>query len=177
MRHFAASAVGGDRPGIVAGFTGALVRLGCNLEDTSMTVLRGRFAMVLIVAGPDDLDAAVVEAELAAPARELGLAVWVHDVDESVPPSVEGDTWAVAVHGSDRPGIVHEVATALAEQGANISDLSTRVLSGEPPVYVMILEVVVPAGTDAARIDQRLQEISARLGVACSMHPSGADIL
>lgn len=177
MRHFALSAVGGDRPGIVAGVTAALVRLGCNLEDTSMTVLRGRFAMVLIVAGPDSLEAQVVERELAGAARELGLAVWVHDVDESIPASVEGESWAVSVHGSDRPGIVNEVATALAEHGVNISDLSTRVLSGEPPVYVMILEVVLPAGADPERIDLQLQELSGRLGVACSMHPSGADIL
>ena len=177
MRHFAVSAVGGDRPGIVAGVTGALVELGCNLEDTSMTVLRGRFAVVMIVAGPDHLAAETVESRLLPVGEELGLAVWVHDVDEQVPAAVEGESWAVSVHGADRPGIVHEVAKVLAETAVNIVDLSTRVLSGTPPVYVMILEVVVSAGADAAQLDGRLQELSGRLGVTCSMHPSAADIL
>jgi glycine cleavage system transcriptional repressor len=176
-RHFAVSAVGADRPGIVAGVTGALVELGCNLEDTSMTVLRGRFAMVLIVAGPERLEAASVESTLRPVAGELGLAVWVHDVEELEPSAVEGESWAVSVHGADHPGIVHEVAAVLAEAGVNIVDLSTRVLSGDQPVYAMILEVILPPGTDPPALEERLAVLSTRIGVACSMHPSGADIL
>ena len=176
-RHFAVSAVGADRPGIVAGVTGALVELGCNLEDTSMSVLRGRFARVLIVAGPEHLEASAVEARLERVAGDLGLAVWVHDVDELEPAAMEGESWAVSVHGADRPGIVHDVAEVLAGAGVNILDLSTRVLPGHPPVYAMILEVVVPAACDTAALEARLADLSSRIGVACSMHPSGADIL
>lgn len=171
------SAVGADRPGIVAGVTGALVRLGCNLEDTSMSVLGGRFAMVLIVAGPEGLEAASIEAEMRPVCDGLGLAAWVHDVDELVPQDMEGESWAVAVHGADHPGIVHDVATLLADAGVNIVDLSTRVLSGVPPVYAMMLEVVLPPATDPTVLEERLRELSVRIGVACSMHPSGADIL
>ena len=177
MRHFAVSAVGGDRPGIVAGVTGALVELGCNLEDTSMSVLGGRFAMVMIVAGPDELAAAAVERALEPAVDDLDLAVWVHDIGETVPAAVEGESWAVSVHGADRPGIVHDVSVVLADQGANIVDLSTRVLSGEPPVYAMVLEVVLPEGADTAALAGSLDRLAAQLGVACSMHPSGADIL
>ena len=177
VRHFALSAVGDDRPGIVAAVTGALVRLGCNLEDTSMSVLRGRFAMVLIVAGPESLEAAAVEAALQPAAEDLGLAVWAHDVDEKEPTAITGDTWTVSVHGADRPGIVHEVATTLAGAGANIIDLSTRVLPGTPPVYAMLLEVVLPEGTHGSQLAVELSGLGDRLGITCSMHPSGADIL
>ena len=176
-RHFAVSAVGADRPGIVAGVTGALVKLGCNLEDTSMSVLRGRFAMVLIVAGPDGLEASAVESELGPVADGLGLAVWVHDVDELEPEEMEGESWVVSVHGADRPGIVHDVAEVLAEFGVNIVDLSTRVLPGDPPVYAMILEVVLPPACNPTALEQRLGALSTRIGVVCSMHASGADIL
>ncbi|MBV8303503.1 MAG: amino acid-binding protein, partial [Acidimicrobiia bacterium] len=47
MGHYAVSAVGADRPGIVAAVTRVFVEHGCNLEDTSMTILRGHFAMML----------------------------------------------------------------------------------------------------------------------------------
>jgi glycine cleavage system transcriptional repressor len=177
VRHFAVSAVGGDRPGIVAGFTGRLVEMGCNLEDTSMSVLRGRFAMVLIVAGPDDLTASAAEAALAPVAEPLGLAVWVHDVAEQVPAAVAGDSWTVAVHGADRPGIVHEVAEVMAGAGVNIVDLSTRVLGQDPPAYAMLLEVTLPSGVDPPGLAAELERRTAELGVRCSMHPSGADIL
>ena len=39
--------LGKDRPGIIAGVTEALFRAGCNLEDISMTVLEGEFAMMM----------------------------------------------------------------------------------------------------------------------------------
>ena len=56
MGHYAVSAVGADRPGIVAAVTGVFLENGCNLEDTSMTILRGHFAMMLVVAAPDGLE-------------------------------------------------------------------------------------------------------------------------
>ncbi|HEY3014183.1 MAG TPA: ACT domain-containing protein [Nocardioides sp.] len=43
--------LGHDRPGIIAETTGILAGLGLNLEDSSMTLLRGHFAMTLICEG------------------------------------------------------------------------------------------------------------------------------
>ena len=44
----AVTVIGRDRPGIIADTTGLLADLGANLEDSSMTLLRGHFAMVLV---------------------------------------------------------------------------------------------------------------------------------
>ena len=176
-RHFVVSAVGGDRPGIVAGVTAALTGLDCNLEDTSMTVLRGRFAMVLLVAGPDQLSAAALEAGLSGPADQLGLAVWVHDVAETVPDALEGESWTVSVHGADRHGLVSGVSAVLASMGANIVELSTRLVGTDNPLYAMLVEVVLPAGASGEELTSRLQSVAAELGVTASAHPSGADIL
>ncbi len=41
------TALGKDRPGIVAGITKILYQLGCNLEDSAMTRLGGEFAVML----------------------------------------------------------------------------------------------------------------------------------
>lgn len=178
MPHFAVSAVGVDRPGIVAAVTGALVGLGCNLEDTSMTILRGHFAMMLIVAAPGTVDAAALEAALARPAADLDLVVAVRRIDDTVPASPPGEPWTVSVYGADRPGIVHRVASVLAERQVNIVDLDTRVI-GEPgtPVYAMLLDVTLPPGTDPAELSAALGAVAAELGIECSMHPAEADIL
>ena len=178
MAHFALSAVGADRPGLVAAVTGALVAHGCNLEDTSMSILRGQFAMMLVVAGPDGLDAATLEQALAGPAAELDLVVAVRTVAEGVPVAAEGEAWAVAVYGADRPGIVHRFTSLLAGHGVNVVDLTTRVI-GEPdrPVYAMILEVCLPPELDGATLTARLSDLAGELGVECSTHPSEADIL
>ena len=177
MAHVAVTAVGLDRPGIVAAVTKVLVEHGCNLEDTSMTILRGHFAMMLVVAAPPDVDAPALEASLAGAARDL--VVTVRPIDEEAgEPSPAGETWTVSVYGADRPGIVYGVASLLADLGVNIVDLTTRVI-GEPahPVYAMLLDVTIPPRVEAAALQARLEALAASLGVDCSLHPSEADIL
>ncbi len=178
MALFAISAVGADRPGIVAAVSGVLVEHGCNLEDTSMSILRGHFAMMLVVSSADDLGATALEQALAGPAAELDLVVAVRAIDEAVAASPPGEAWTVAVYGADRPGIVHGVTSLLADAGVNIVDLATRVI-GDPerPVYAMLLEVTLPEDLDPGALAQRLKGLAAELGVECSMHRSEADIL
>ena len=72
MRRFALSAVGRDRPGIVAGVSRVLLEHGINIEDSQMTILRGHFAMTLIVAGQDP-DALALRRDLESAADDLGL--------------------------------------------------------------------------------------------------------
>lgn len=178
MAHFALSAVGADRPGIVAAVTRVLVDHGCNLEDTSMAILRGHFTMMLVVDGPEFMDADTLESALAGAARDFDLVVAVRAIDGSVPESPAGVPWTVAVYGADQPGIVHRVAEVLATAGVNIVGLDTRVI-GEPgrPVYAMLLDVTLPDDVDAAAVTDRLGQLSRELGVECTLHPDEADIL
>ena len=78
MALLAVTVLGVDRPGIVAEVTGHLSRLGGNLEDSTMTLLRGHFAMVLVVATEQPL--AEVEAALAPVAADGALDVSVRPV-------------------------------------------------------------------------------------------------
>src|SRR5207245_2576224 len=75
MSSFAVWALGADRPGIVAAVTGGLFQLGGNLLDTSMTILSGHFAMMLLVETPEGIDEAQIEQALAAPAAAFDLVV------------------------------------------------------------------------------------------------------
>jgi glycine cleavage system transcriptional repressor len=179
VAHFAVTAVGADRPGIVAGVTGAFVDLGCNLEDSSMTILRGQFAMMLVVDAPAGVGAGELEAALAAPAQALDLVVTVRPAtDPAAGQSAGAGSWTVSVYGADHPGIVHGVASLLARLSANIVDLSTRVVGpADAPVYTMVLEIALPPGGDPRRLEQQLEATAGELGVTCRLHPSEADIL
>ena len=178
VAHYAISAIGADRPGIVAAVTGALVEIGCNLEDTSMAILRGHFSMMLVVHVPAGVDVDKIERSLDAATRALELIVVVRPIDDGVPLSPLGDAWTVSVYGADRPGIVHRVSALLADAGVNVVDLTTHVI-GDPdqPVYAMFLDVTVPAGVDPERLSKRLVTLAGELGVSCTAHPAEADIL
>jgi len=178
MAHFAVTAVGADRPGIVAAVTSAFVDHGCNLEDSSMTILRGQFAMMLVVDAPAGVGAEDLEEALAAPAAELDLVVTVRPAPVPAVGADDGGPWTVAVYGADHPGIVHGVASLLAERSVNIVDLSTRVVgTPERPAYTMVLEVTLPPGADPRDLGRRLEATATELGVTCRLHPSEADIL
>jgi glycine cleavage system transcriptional repressor len=179
VAHFAVTAVGADRPGIVAAVTRAFAAHGCNLEDSSMTILRGQFAMMLVVDAPAGVGAGELEDALAGPAAELDLVVTVRPADEPAP-GTGPDTvlWTVSVHGADHPGIVHGIASLLADRNVNIVDLSTRVIgTPEEPVYTMFLEVTLPPAGDPHQLEADLAAEAADLGVTCRLHPSEADIL
>ena len=174
--RFVITAVGDDRPGIVAAVTGALQPVGANLEDTAMTLLEGQFAMVLVITLPGgDLDA--VRGALAPVSTELDLMT---DVRALGPATVEaaGTACTLTVYGADRPGIVHRVATTLAARGVNVVDLATRVLGrdGATPVYAMLLDLRLPEGVDDATVRADLDRVAADLGVDCTLRTVDADI-
>lgn len=174
MSHLVAvTVVGVDRPGIVAAITKVLFDRGCNLEDVSSTILRGHFSMMLVVDTPPSIEPADLESDLEASGRDLGLIVTVRPVEEasSVVPE---PTHMVSVYGADKPGIVFKVAETLAAVGANITDLTSRVIGDDgSPVYAVMLEVVLPPGTDP----ETLLSLREELNVDVSVHPVDADVL
>ena len=89
MSLLAVTLIGQDRPGIIADATSALAELGGNLEDSTMTSLRGHFTMVLLDEPFSALDA-FTRADLQDHLLDLWadtrptLLLVTHDVDEAV---------------------------------------------------------------------------------------------
>jgi glycine cleavage system transcriptional repressor len=163
----AVSAVGLDRPGIIAAVAERLVAHGANVTDSRMAILRGHFALTLIVEGAER-DA------LAADLDKLDvLETWsVAEVAEAGSAARSEPTAVVAVHGADHPGIVAAVTRVLADAGVNVCDLQTRLVRD---LYVMIMDVAVPPG--AEDLDERLQAVAAEQDVAITLRPVDADVL
>jgi glycine cleavage system transcriptional repressor len=180
MPRFTLSVFGVDRPGIVAAVTRVLADAGCNLEDSAMTILRGHFAMMLVVAGGAGTTAAGLERDLAPAAERLALDVGVRairaPVDQVGGAGQPGEPWVVVVYGADRPGLVARVSEVLAARQVNIIDLRTRVIGEPDPVYAMHMEVEVPPGA-AGQVEADLRAAAAELGVDVSLHPDEADVL
>jgi glycine cleavage system transcriptional repressor len=176
MPEFAVTAIGRDRPGIVAAISEALLGLEGNIADSQMSILRGHFAVMLIVSVPDGVTADALGDRLGEARDALGLeAIAVNPVGEAA--AAARPSHVLTVYGADHPGIVHAVSSALANLGVNITDLETR-LSGTPesPLYVMMLEVALgEQGQDA--VEERLRAVGRDADVEVSLRPLQAEVL
>ncbi len=168
----AVTVLGDDRPGIVADVTAALAAVDGNLEDSTMTLLRGRFAMVVLVR--TTAGEAAVQQVLAPLTEDGSLQVDARLLAQESASVGSGAAHVLSVHGADRPGIVAAVTRVVADHGGNIVDLGTRLGGG---LYVLTAEVQLPAGVEVAALDRDLQGVSAQLGVDVHLAPVETELL
>ena len=169
MSHLVIFAVGRDRPGIVAGVSRVLYQLGCNIEDSSMTILKNQFAMILIIEPGAGVDRDSLQEKLKEVGRELGLKITVNEVEDQ---ELDTSKWDQAqrciltVFGADKIGIVYKVSNIIAERGINIANVKTKVIKREEGnIYAMILEIDVPPTTDMDEFKEALQKTAKELEV------------
>lgn len=176
MTRVALTFIGKDRPGIIAGVSRTLFETGGNIEDTTMTILEGQFAMILLAAIPHPQAEQKVRRGLDSLRRKWGLNYFWERLPKNLvrgekhPPGTE--TYVVSVIGKDRTGIVYETSRILAEARLNITDLNSKILGkGKKSVFAMVLEVDLPKGFKMKRLEPAWERLRRRLKVDVSVKP------
>jgi glycine cleavage system transcriptional repressor len=161
MNHFALTIVGRDRAGIVSQVTEILFNLGCNIADSSCSILGGQFSMILILGHPEFTDRdSFGDAFRPLEDSDLSVSLRVLKPGGEIRPSIEGDICMISVYGADKPGIVYRVAQVLGEKKINITDLNTKLVgSAERPVYVMVIEAALPDNVEEEDVNTWLAPI------------------
>jgi glycine cleavage system transcriptional repressor len=180
-RQVALSAIGSDRPGIVSSLSRVLFEQGCNLEESSMTRLKGEFAILLLVTLPETGSREALERAVEAAGTSLGLTVITRELtpqEMAAEDDSQTDPYTLVVYGADRPGIVFHVTEAAARHRINITDLRTRVTGAHTPVYSLIMEIELPRGAASeAGFRQDLEKLKAELQVETTLERVDADEL
>ena len=176
-KWFIVSAVGRDRPGIVADLAQLVFDCEANLEDSRMTLLGNEFAAILLCSGQaPDLDE-----RLARGSKRLEwenrLTVFIRPLEGEPRPAVPAPgtrLYAIETQGMDRAGIVAGICRALADHHVNIADLHSSTLPSPSgaALYRMNVLVEVPDSLDPARLAKALEERGAQLGVDVSIAPA-----
>lgn len=163
------TAIGKDRPGIVAAVSKVLYETGCNIEDSSMTILGNDFAMILMVSLPKQGSVLLLDKKLAAVRKKLGLSISLRPLKPAELKAANTGNAVpcmISVYGTDKPGIVYLISDFLARNKVNITDVETKIVSPEKnPVYVMMLEVNVPAQAKLPSLTKALAALSQELHV------------
>jgi glycine cleavage system transcriptional repressor len=176
----ALSAIGSDRPGIVAALARAFFETGCNLENSSMTLLKGDFAVLLLISMPENITVNELNRKVQKVADTMGLTFSIRELSERETSESPVPTLphTLVVYGVDHPGIVYRVAQALAERSINITDLRTHVTQAQgTPLYSLIMEVEIPTEESAKVLRSDLETLGKELKVEVTLIPVEADEL
>ena len=175
-QRFIMTAFGKDRPGIAADVTEVLYENGCNLEDTSMTLLAGEFTLILLFTAAS----ADVQDNLTKACRRLeqekSISAFLRPLDQRQEPPANGFFMrALHVEGLDQAGIVYRVSRFLADNRVNIVNLTSTVKAlpeSGTAMYVMDIRVQVPNGTDMVSLESGLAEVADKLHVDITVSES-----
>jgi len=177
MKKILITISGKDKPGIIAKVSGLLFARGCNLEDISMTLLEGQFAMMMTAClpSPGSLVRVLQGLELL---RGIPWSMDCHvtELKGKTPHGkkhVKGSLpYMITAFGKDRTGIVYEVSRTLAGLRVNITDLDSRILGrGAKTTYAMLLEVDVPDRVILSKLKTLLAKVSKRLKIEIQIKP------
>ena len=177
---FALSAIGRDRPGIVADLAEVIFQCDGNLEDSSMTALGSEFAVLLLLSGT----AADFGQRLSTACKHLEwekrLTVFLRPVDpDPIGRALSGARgFECTITGVDRAGIVARVARVLADLGVSVTDLRTESRSSAESgtlLYTMRIRMLCPRGVASDELQRVLDPVAAELRVEWSLVPLPGD--
>jgi glycine cleavage system transcriptional repressor len=142
------TASGDDRIGLVDRFSSRITDSGCNIEESRMAVLGGKFALIMLVAGPWNA-LSKLEGQFGPLGEELGLTV-IYERTQRREHAVAAVPYSVEVVAMDHPGIVRDLAAFFARQGINIEEMQTSAYPAPhtgTPMFSVNMTVGVPART------------------------------
>lgn len=162
-KYLVVTAVGPDRPGIVAGLTALLAERGANVADSRMAILGGEFALIALVSVPEgQLEG--TEQAIHAAAAQMGLQILVRPTySPSEHRAGHVRSYEVSVHALDHPGIVYAVADAVRSLSGNVVSLETSAYQAAvtgAPLFRMALAADFPAEVSASRLREVLAQVS-----------------
>jgi len=158
--------VGADRTGLVESVARVVAEHEGNWLESRMCRLGGEFAGILRVEIPAEKKSVL----LAALQKISGLNV-VIQLTQTAVAATSGRQTKLEIVGSDRPGIVREITSALARANVNVeeffSELVSAPMSGET-LFKASARLQLPEHCDLAALKRDLEKIAADLLVDVS---------
>lgn len=162
--HLVLTIISDDKPGVVELLAQTITRHHGNWLESRMSHLANKFAGILQIAVDSDNEAALCEA--LTNLSQQGLKIHLEPAINT--PQVIGKEFQFSVMGSDRPGIVFEIAQAFAKRHINMGELETACSSmpwsGEPMFEANGL-IYVPSSVDMNDLYDHLDVIAEELAV------------
>ncbi len=118
------TALGQDRPGLVASLTEAVTQQQCSICESQMSLLGGEFAIIMLIEGQWN-NVAKLEQILPTLQESLNITLQIKHTEQRSN-QANAIPYCVEVLAQDNPGIVHQVTDFFYHRKINIHDLQTE---------------------------------------------------
>jgi glycine cleavage system regulatory protein len=166
MATLVLTVIGDDRSGLVDALAAPIAHHGGNWDRSHMARLAGKFAGIVVVSVPDEHTVDLV-AELDTLSAQGILDVTVAIASNEGPHDTD-TLLQLHLIGHDRPGIISEIASALARRNVSIEELQTSA-SSAPMSGELLFEATatlrVPTEADPGDLRGALESIANELMV------------
>lgn len=175
--QLAVTAIGPDRPNVLAAVTGVVAAHRGEIADARASVLAGHVSVALVIDAPDALDVDELRRDLASVAEDIGLvAVRVDALPAGASLASPEATHVVTATGSDHPGIIHAVTHQLARHGVRVCDLqASRIPDDDADLSVVMLEVAIPPSVDPDALTDALRAVGGERGLEVELRELDED--
>ena len=157
-----------DQPGIIQTVSSTLHKHGGSWTQSSMSSLAGQFAGILLASVPSE-NSVACRKELHG-LESQGLRVIARICDQT-DETKETSEYTLDLLGNDRPGIVHEITTVLANHNVNVKSLETVVEAasmGGGEIFKTKAELLVPESADIDALEDDIENLANDLMVNIS---------
>lgn len=152
---------GSDRPGIMDELSQFLLNCGGNIIDSRTALLRGRFAILLLVQGELSVTQRIRDGLQTMQA--LGAEVSLHAPTQEVKPDQSAFPYVFVASGKDQAGVLHRISHLLRVLNINIDNMKTRVATDR--TFEIRLHLAVPRETPIAMLRDYLTYLCTELGI------------
>jgi glycine cleavage system regulatory protein len=167
--------IGRDRAGVVASLADVVRFHDGNWKRSELAEIAGTFAGVVVVeVGDDRVDELLTDLLIL---RDQGLHVTAQQVEEPAD-APDADELRLRLTGDDRPGVVHELSTAISELGVSISRLGTVTdLPGNDGarLFEITAQLTVPVQADLDVVLDSIGQLAGSLGIELTVEDLTGD--
>ncbi len=158
-----------DHPGIVKALSDTVLSQQGNWLESSLSRLCGQFAGIVHLSVPAKNKSALLEQLVKLADDGIKVTVQFDDVALDAEQSDSLETLDIIVEANDRPGIVEEIASVLAQADVNVEHMETECVNASMAGYELFrayLAVALPTGVDADKLEELLEGVSDDLVVS-----------
>ena len=166
------TALGKDRPGLVASLTEAINQQQCSICESRMSLLGGEFAIIMLVEGQWN-NIAKLEQTLPTLQDSLELILQTKHTEQRET-KASAIPYTVEVLALDNPGIVHKVTDFFCFRKINIHDLQTDSFNAAhtgTKMFALTMTIEIPTSMHIPGLREDFLEFSDDLNLDAIIEP------